>query len=434
MTQLKPKSSAIGSKKGGPSEEDELISILGLMRDFRFIRRAELNDFSRPYKSTAYLTGGRDLFPRSFLLKLLDLKLQRMEQCAVRLVGQLLNKTNLVKKVSGSKGSSDDRLTIKSHPFSRLTPMEISCPHFDQFFHQAVDDLYYGMINLNWPRAEQLDNMSLQERDYVKNKLPNFASFLNFRPKLRPAGPVTPPADIKNSNSQSPNNSFNKRQRRRRVRWQDKQRGKTLLSPPDSPARSRAASPKPNPTIDNIPKDNKDNSSHLIVDTDHAEEEDDYDEEERDYDNDGMRRDIGHDSMGLSRKSLKLALELLLYSINLFINHLCSQVYDFVKTKNGNVKAQIEKVKHQRNIPAKQLELIALQIKLSYELYLIVLDHSRQIRTNYLEEQVIGILCPSELDKELLVRYFIKQMRIDIEQVILDRLADLNSMLSSFLQ
>lgn len=314
------------------------------------------------------------IFPITFLLALLDEKLAQLDGFAQQLV------LSLFKRLKKSYSQNQNDQPMQQDDWNRN---QFSYKELDEYFHLSLSNLYNYLIELDW-HDPNVQNLSRSEQEYVKSRLPNIDKFIAFRELLT------------------------------KIQIKTNQKPKT-----ESPFHVHKISAKQNLSIKRI-KSNLSSPSRLNSPS-------------------GRRRVRFQTSpkegekveppRGLSDEQSVLAIDLLIYAINIFIQHLCNRLVDITDTEL-DTKDHIELIKNSKyKIRVQQLESISKRIKISIDHHLVVLDHLSMIAKKYLVDDVIGVICANDKSRLLQdlkvprMRVFINRIKIDVERKLIDRLS-----------
>lgn len=368
-------------------DPDELLDIYATLRKLDCIRKLEFEGEKEDIVNGFNFTENDNLFPKRFLLKLLDERLVDLDALGKELVGELFDLIN-------TKG--------KVEPLPKVS----SFPYWSEYFHNALYYIYDFLIELDWHESDIAD-LSKSDRSFVSNNLELMGRFLTFqqhlasqnrnstiaRSKGRPyvlkiLSPATKTGSfkrsaIKSSLSIAESSRIESPSRRRRVRFKD---------PKLSPRKQRESTTKKLKPLNSPLKQYRDLDDSKSV----------------------------------------LALDLLIFTIDLFVQQLCEHFLNRM-VSSPNIKETINlAVNAKRKLRSSQFANIARNVKLSNDLCLIILDHLNVIKRDYIKDCVIETLCAHD-SKPLLegykvprTQYYINHVDVDVEQKLLTSLAKQN--------
>lgn len=171
------------------NEEEELISIYKILSKFRVCHPR--------------------IFPTRFMLKLVNDRLEYIDELAANMIGALM------KRLTDPKSSSDNKIT---QMFSEL----------DEYFHNALYYIYDFMIEFQW-NGKRIYNLSVKDLHYVRSKLRHLNEFLIFSDRLNDKRHSAIGRHSSDLGSQISARKVNKSalSRDKRVRFNDTQQGET---------------------------------------------------------------------------------------------------------------------------------------------------------------------------------------------------------------
>jgi len=285
------------------------------------------------------------LFPRSFLLKLLERRLITLDEVGTNLALALLNRLSSEQK----EGERLFREELVNNPTS-------SYPELDEYFHYGLYYLYDFLSELDWYETS-FDEISKLELAYVDSRLQYMSEFLQFQKTLTEVGARNfgRPQSVKSS-AQSPRESSTL----------PSTRIKSSLSS------NRAESPRTRRHVRFI---------------------------------DSPGRQTREQSPAVPRSPSivhsSLALDLLIFSLHLFARQLSKHLVSWINSKSGFNESLdlIRNAKHR--IRTAKLYTISGNMKNLTDLHLSVLDHLIAMRESYLTKRVLGIICIHDTERAL---------------------------------
>lgn len=313
------------------------------------------------------------LFPRKFIIKLIDERLAKLNKLADDLVSKLFKRLlNNSKQIN--ERLTDDQL-IKQHFITR-------CFEFDEYFHFSLHYLHDFIIELNWHESFIEHYLTNEDLSFIKDKLKRFEDFLSFREKL---------FEFYETQSKKPQDASSDNL------GTEVSKTKTLPPPPSRLSKFKSSLSSARSSRVDSPSQRrqirfKDSPTDVLV---------------------GLKQNQDRkDSHSV------LALDLLIYSINLFLQSVCNQLVEW-STNCSDISEQILLLKESRNkIKSIQLNSLAKQIKESNDVHLTILEHLTDLRKIYLSDFLLNILCIKDSEK-LLKSY--KKPHIDRYIQLIDR-------------
>lgn len=318
------------------------------------------------------------VFPRRFVLKQLNERLEGLDNLA----NEICN--DLFRQVSGQPKGVEPK-DKSSHPAIDVQNETNRYPEFDEYFHFCLHQLHDFMIGLHWHEAD-IVQLSKSDSDYVSKNLQFVGYLMAFQrslldlvgqaeirsPRSTRASPQTPQADGKKSNLKSSPGKRDSPQARRRVRFKD------------------------------LPPINK---------------------------NGDRKGQNAHQTNDLADNHSVLALDLLIYAINIYIQRLADTLVVWSAGIQDELNKVIDQVFDSRaKVRSQQLQVIAKKIKIYNDVHLTVLDHLSEIKRTYLIRHVRGTLLSKDPAKVLFtyktprLRVYIQRIGSDVEVKILARL------------
>lgn len=346
----------------------ELRYIYAILRRLKAIRKAEFNQGSKINPTGLEAS----LFSREFLLNILEERLSALDGFAEELISGLFKKLN--KKVT------------KLNEGSEITPirsntLKSKCHELDEFFHYSLYYLHDFIIELDWHESDAEWQEGSSELIYVNN-------FIDFRKALNNFVQKLKTVNDKNLTTKSTLN----------VSTETSSEIKPLKSNLSS---IRSASP---------------GRKRRVRFRDESPDESNESEYRETMSNDKERRDI---------QSL-LALDLIIYAMNLFIQQLSGHLDEFV-SKSTDLRDLLKPIKEsKKKIHTAQLNSISRKIKNSNDVYLTVLDFLFDLRKTYMIDYLFGIVCANDslsIHKSPRIGIFIQKVEFDVERKLIERLA-----------
>lgn len=144
------------SEKQQHDIENELISAYMIFRRLKCVPGSKLKVLDTSKERIFISGGGERLFPRRFLLKVLDERLTYLNELAREIINDLF------------KGLRSSRKSL-----------EESFKEIDHYFHNALYDLYDFFIDLDWHEGDILGT-SEKDISYARSQLPLTAKFILF--------------------------------------------------------------------------------------------------------------------------------------------------------------------------------------------------------------------------------------------------------------
>lgn len=350
----------------------ELRYIYAILRRLKATRKAEFNQGSKINPSGLEVS----LFSREFLLNILEERLSALDGFAKELVSGLFKKLN--KKVA------------KLNEGSEITPirsntLKSKCHELDEFFHYSLYYLHDFIIELDWHESDVDWQEELPELIYINNFIDFRRALNNFVQKLKTVN------DTKTSTTESTLT----------VGAETSLEVRPLKSNLSS---TRSASPgrKRRVRFEDESPDESNESEYRVT-----------------MSNDKERKDI---------QSL-LALDLIIYAMNLFIQQLSGHLDEFASNSTGLRELLIPIKESKKKIHTAQLNSISRKIKNSNDVYLTVLDFLFDLRKTYMIDYVFGIVCANDSDnssshqKNPRIGIFVQKIEFDVERKLIEQLA-----------
>lgn len=358
----------------------ELQYIYVILRKLKNIRRTELKLSPR---SNA-LDFENSLFPRRFLLKLIDERLSFLNDLAKQLAAELFRQ--IIKDVKQNEQSNLPTLA------------ETKRSELDEYFHQSFYHLHDFMIELDWYESD-VDDLSKSDAKYIQSKLIHVNKFLSFRKSLATNDASTKAkVSAKSDGNKSPVVSpvSNRRQ---------------FKSPPIQASIKSSLSSK---------KGKLDSPRRRVRFSDST-------------------KTVNQDDDSLSSVQIKsdgyeqsiLALDLLIYALNVFVKLLYSQLTNWADSSESTVAEALELLKEsKRKLRTNQLLSISKKIKYFIDIYLTVLSYLHDVKNVYLRDYVLRIICTGDTERSLMlyksprVESFSKIIGLEVESKIILSLAN----------
>lgn len=330
---------------------------------------------------TTTMNGRKDsietrLFSNKFILKLLDQKLARLDSIATVLVSSLFKR--LTKR---TKRTLDEQLVLEGD----LAP--IKCFELDEYFHQSLYNLYNFVIEFDWHKPLDFDNLPRGDRAFVRTKLTYLNNFILFRELL-----LTREILQTEEAKEKPLEERNKSLKSSLIL------GRQSSSRTDSPATRRRV------RFDGL------------------------------SDSDYVR--TNESLYEISRRNLKethsiLALELLIYSQNVFVQCMLNELFEWTSSSAIDLKGTLTFIKNSKQkIRVNQLTSISRQIKNLIDVYLSILSNIASVKKEYLIDEVLEIVCAHDsarllkLYKIPRVDAFFARVELDAERTLLVHLVE----------
>lgn len=329
------------------------------------------------------------LFPRKFILKLLDERIGDLNDLADKVAVRLFKKFS----TRGQAGIENNEATggPQKAMANSTTPTAIQkalgnakYPELDEYFHFSFNSLYDFFIEFDWHEAE-IDILDKSDLGFVQKHLHHFNGYLefqksidDFRKTLATPRTNSSAASMKGEKSLLKSNmsvadrmSSRSPGQRRRVRFKDS-------TPEDSGV------------------------AHLT-----------------------SLDKILRDSQSI------MALKLLIYSMNNLIQYLCNQLANWVESHGSEFSESIEKIlESKRKVSSNQLQSLVLKIKTSNEIYLNFLSSVSEIKKRYLIDYTLGIICARDEENVLkqykipILSVYLARIAREVERQVIDRLSD----------
>lgn len=321
-----------------PNDDIELSYIYATLRKLKCVRNSELaNKIGLSGKSRL----DESIFPRRFLLKLLDARFADLDELAGNLVSNLFRR--LVKK---AKSKEESPLAVKQTIQSSSSLPSSKCIELDEYFHCCLYYLHDFFLELNWhePDIETLGcGLKYIDDFFVFQK-----DLTNFGAKLM--SPKSPGVA---------NKSPEKIQRVQKSAVTEQLKSSLALgSKLESPMRKRR-----------VRFEDTTKKGHKSIQT-------------------------GTKDLDLKESHSVLALDLLLFSLSLFSQRLDDCLKEWASSPtSGSADLMILIRESKQKLRTNQLSSIAKQIKQSNDIYLTMLDYLSDLRRIYLRDYIVGIIC-----------------------------------------
>lgn len=333
------------------SVADDLVTIYTTLR--------RLHHLKEPQKNSPEARVDVSLFPKRFLLKLLDERLDDLARFAHQICEDLF-------KQIGGKAKTVDRKQLEKIVRQNSKQVDgedefIRYPEFDEYYHCCVHYLHDFLLELHWHEAE-IDQLSESDSDYVAANLKHMRSFLDSR-KL-----PNPPA-TKNQTS-----ATTKGQQKSRLK---KTPRSSLVSKGNS-THGRTASPTPRRRV------RFQSGVETAVESEATEEAD-------------VDRRHKTDDQEIEDVHSILALDLLVYAIDIFVKQLQGRFQNWSSSVKAMLGTMLDYIfSSSVKIRAKQLDLVAKRIKIYTDVHLTVLDYMSEIKTTYLIDKTLEVVCAKD--------------------------------------
>jgi len=375
------------------SQSEELQCIYVTLRRLRFIKNPDLqrDDPENEMVRLNPLSPVR-IFPRKFLYKLLEERLVSLNKKSISISNDLF-------KIIGTKIKRVDEQLLKQvveedrevkrrvddmGPYVPEIQKSIKYPELDVYFHHCLYHLHDYIIELDWHETN-LYNVGQSDLEYVSEKLPFMKDFMKFQRELdtrtlqQPNRVNLNKGLLKNVVRQSP---------RSPIEEPAKSEGRTSIL---SPSR-RLSSPgghKKRVRFSNLPPSNislplGQTIDERLVAGRYAAEFGEADAEDRLHE--VILRDI--------RETQSVyALDLLIYSLDLFAQRLRDKLLDWTAQYQTNVDSSLDiLLKSNQKIRTSLLRSIVKKLKIYNDVYLTILDHLGELRETYIKKHIATVL------------------------------------------
>lgn len=403
------------------SSSEELQYIYSTLRRVKCIEKFESN---ASLKANVF-SFDASLFPKIFLLKSIDERLEDIEELAEEFC------RHLFKQIGGRPKQIDKeelKQTKTDATVQRIFDKNVKYPDLDEYFHSSLYYLHDFLIDINWHEAD-LDILSKADLAYVNNNLKFFQAFLAFQKVLNNLilqtrqSPVSTKAEsspapgwfvrrLQSAGSSSPGGSQGAGSQQKALKSSLSLAG---LDKPrvDSPAARRRVRFKVDETT--IRRKNRAIKSTSTRETQQIE----------------YTKQSAVDERDLRENHSILAFNLLLYSMNIFIQQLSNKLVEWLES-NDIIESLNLLTGSKQKLRTAQLVNVAKKIKVSNDVYLTVLEYLAEIKQTYLIENIHNTLIAKDskrlydLYKVPRINIYMKKIGQDVESKILVRLVNQN--------
>lgn len=407
-----PYNSAIINKRMNPSEELQCIYLT--LRRLRFIKKLDTPATQSPSgqetspTSHATLQGSLQ-FPRRFLFKLLEDKLVQLNKKATRICNDLFRQIggkvkHIDKQLLQQVASEGQQNTGKQEDHGVTTwnidESLIRYPDLDEYFHHCLYYLHDFLIDFDWHESN-LNEVEKTDLDYLVDRLPFMNNFIQFQRNLdnltlREANKTT----VVSTKEVITGTNY------------VVQTVKLLKSAPgtssktSSPLRKTLSPSGQKKRVRFVESPSTVSCSSLVASgTDKHQTAVSLDSEVDARLQEALQQDI-RDNHSI------YASDLLIYSLNLFIQRLSDRLVDwsaqFQANLNDSLKTLLES---KQKVRTAQLKSVVKKLKIYNDVHLTVLDYLSEIKQTYLIKCIATILYSRDSER---VRTAFKQPRLDV--------------------
>lgn len=376
------------------------------------------------YNFTSKDGKNKSLFPIEFIIKLLNERLWMLNNFGEKLTKNLFKRLN-------TKKSNVQQIVLNNEIDN---PYTTRCLELDEYFHYSLYYLHDFVIELNWHDPDLYDD-TLEKNNaykYVKKNLAFIEDFYLFKKKISTLN--FSPNDLVNDQTKE---TVTRKSPERTVTLSPQQ---TIVTFDENEQSTTANSKRSIKTI----KSSLSMGNSRIIDANARSSKvvQSPSRKKRIRFKDSSPEDLSN-VMSRRKRDLRdsqsiLALDILLYSMNLFVENVYKQLMLKSNDYLNDLKEYMNIIRDSRTkIRSRQLNSISIQIKKSNDIYLTVLEHFYDLRKIYLSDLLLTIMSAKDsprlvrLYKKPHVKAFIENISGSIEKRVISNLVSQCSQLLS---